>query len=302
MNSGRTYVNGDVYTLDMDEIRLDPNQPKEHYNEDVVIEKLTRAIKDHLFFQPVFFKLDDDGKPVLILGGRRYTAARRAGLKTIPGVYCDGRLCEVSVVSNLMLGDLTPVEEAEALRQALAMRYTIDQLALALGRPPDAIREALTLNRLPVEVLDECRRDPEYERQELLRIARTRDEEEMRKLFCDYRRRLLRRPGLRSRRRAQEKFGRGLGTGRRRRRRGQGAAGHPIHVGQGAAKQTSGQRLKLWGFATLKRMGLVSLAGRPFGASRLFSLARSLAGPSPLAREGWPGWGEGCPCIAEGAQ
>ncbi|MGE4555727.1 MAG: ParB/RepB/Spo0J family partition protein [Desulfovibrionaceae bacterium] len=190
MNSGRTYVNGDVYTLDMDEIRLDPNQPKEHYNEDVVIEKLTRAIKDHLFFQPVFFKLDDDGKPVLILGGRRYTAARRAGLKTIPGVYCDGRLCEVSVVSNLMLGDLTPVEEAEALRQALAMRYTIDQLALALGRPPDAIREALTLNRLPVEVLDECRRDPEYERQELLRIARTRDEEEMRKLFCDYRRRL----------------------------------------------------------------------------------------------------------------
>ncbi|MGE4297768.1 MAG: ParB/RepB/Spo0J family partition protein [Desulfovibrionaceae bacterium] len=176
---GTDYVNGKVYDLDLDTIRLDPGQPKAHFDEEVVIEKLSQAIKEHGFFQPVFFRLDDDGVPVLLLGGRRYFAAKRSGMKTIPGVYCNRPNCEVAFARNLMLGDLTAVQEAEALRQALAYRYTYEQLSQALGKDVAHIKETLTITKLPQEILDECRDDAGWNRDVLVAIARQTSPQKM---------------------------------------------------------------------------------------------------------------------------
>ena len=55
------------------------------------------------------------GRTFVVAGERRVEAARRAGMKTIPAVYVEGKPAELSLIENLVRQNLTAMEEAEAL-------------------------------------------------------------------------------------------------------------------------------------------------------------------------------------------
>ena len=185
MNKTNTtdYVNGEIYDLDLDTVQLDPDQPKDNLGEDDVIDTITRSIVDHRFLQPVFFRLDEEGRPTLLLGGRRYVAARKAGLKTIPGIYNDRTQSGVHVVRNLLLKDLTPVQEAEALLQARAFGHSVAQLAKVLNKDETYVHSMLSILRLPDDILDICRDNPRYDRDIMLTVAQVEPENIMREMF-----------------------------------------------------------------------------------------------------------------------
>jgi ParB family chromosome partitioning protein len=106
--------------------------------------------------QPVLVRELGDGGYELIAGERRWRAAKRAGLPTIPVVVKEAddlASLEQAVVENLHRQDLNPLEEAAAFQQLLEdFGMTHDQLATRVGKSRAAITNTLRLFQLPPSI------------------------------------------------------------------------------------------------------------------------------------------------------
>lgn len=140
---------------------IDPNpsQARQMFDEEGLAE-LAASIRQHGVIQPILLK-PSNGRYFIVAGERRWRAARKAGLKTIPAVVkeIDEReLMEISLVENLQRQNLNPVEEAEGL-QTLMEEYQLTQedAAQRLGKSRSYIANSLRLLVLHPHVLDKLR-------------------------------------------------------------------------------------------------------------------------------------------------
>ena len=106
--------------------------------------------------QPVLVRAAGEGTYELIAGERRWRAAKRAGLPTIPAIVRtvdDTSSLEQALVENLHREDLNPLEEAAAYQQLLEdFRLTHDELAARVGKSRAAVTNTLRLFQLPPRV------------------------------------------------------------------------------------------------------------------------------------------------------
>lgn len=135
----------------VDQIEPNPDQPRSRFD-DTTLDELSASIKEVGILQPIVVTQTDTGY-TLVAGERRWRAAKRAGLDTIPavarGVSGDSTLVE-SLVENLQRQDLTPLEEAHAYRQLLEdLGMTQEQIADRVGKSRPAISNTLRLLQLP---------------------------------------------------------------------------------------------------------------------------------------------------------
>lgn len=135
----------------VDQIEPNPDQPRSRFD-DTTLDELSASIKEVGILQPIVVTQTDTGY-TLVAGERRWRAAKRAGLDTIPavarGVSGDSTLVE-SLVENLQRQDLTPLEEAHAYRQLLEdVGMTQEQIADRVGKSRPAISNTLRLLQLP---------------------------------------------------------------------------------------------------------------------------------------------------------
>lgn len=132
-----------------------PNQPRVHFDEESLTE-LAASIAEMGVLQPILVRPLDDGEFELIAGERRWRAAQRAGLTTIPAVVRltdDATSVEQALVENLHRQDLTALEEAAAYQQLLdEFGLTHDQVATRVGKSRSAITNSLRLLGLPPAV------------------------------------------------------------------------------------------------------------------------------------------------------
>jgi ParB family chromosome partitioning protein len=132
-----------------------PNQPRVHFDEESLTE-LTASIAEMGVLQPILVRPLADGAFELIAGERRWRAAQRAGLTTIPAVVRltdDVSSVEQALVENLHRQDLTALEEAAAFQQLLdEFGLTHDQVATRVGKSRSAITNSLRLLGLPPAV------------------------------------------------------------------------------------------------------------------------------------------------------
>lgn len=139
------------------DIRPNPHQPRVHFDEETLGE-LAASIAQIGILQPVLIRpVDDtDVRFELIAGERRWRAARRAGLATIPAVVRttdDIASVEQALVENLHRQDLTPLEEAAAYQQLIEdFGLTHEQLAERVGKRRSSITNTLRLLGLPPTV------------------------------------------------------------------------------------------------------------------------------------------------------
>jgi ParB family chromosome partitioning protein len=114
---------------------------------------LAASIVEVGVLQPVVVSRDDDGGLYLIAGERRWRAARRAGLSSIPAVVrgATGATTLVeALVENVQRQDLTPLEEAHAYKQLLENSgMNQEQVAERVGKSRPAISNTLRLLQLP---------------------------------------------------------------------------------------------------------------------------------------------------------
>jgi ParB family transcriptional regulator, chromosome partitioning protein len=173
MATTETYVPGQLYLINLNELLLDPDQPRKYLDPDALAE-MVESIKEHGIIQPPTFRVDAGGLKYIVTGERRCTAARMAGLTEIAVLYSDSaNYDEISLVENILRSDLTAVEEAEAMDRLMKKHnFSQDDLAKKFSKTPASISGTLSLTRLPPEILDECRKDPAMPKRVLIDISR----------------------------------------------------------------------------------------------------------------------------------
>jgi ParB family transcriptional regulator, chromosome partitioning protein len=136
----------------VDDIKPNPDQPRSRFDE-VSLDELAASITEVGVLQPVVLTRSDDGVLYLIAGERRWRAARKAGLSTIPAVVREttGETTLVeALVENVQRQDLTPLEEAHAYKQLLENTgMNQDQVATRVGKSRPAVSNTLRLLQLP---------------------------------------------------------------------------------------------------------------------------------------------------------
>lgn len=129
-----------------------PHQPRFHFDESSLAE-LSDSIRELGVLQPLLLRPGDDGVYVLIAGERRWRAARRAGLATVPAVVRstdDLSSVEQALVENLHREDLTALEEAAAYQQLIEdFGLTHEQVATRVGKSRATVTNVLRLLSLP---------------------------------------------------------------------------------------------------------------------------------------------------------
>ena len=141
--------------IDVNNISANPKQPRTVFDEDQLTE-LALSIKEVGLLQPPVVRSIGNGKYQLIMGERRFRAAKLAGLKSIPVIIrqtSDDQLLREAIVENIHRSQLNPLEEAAAYQQLLNdFNYTHDELAVKLSKSRPVITNTIRLLNLPVSV------------------------------------------------------------------------------------------------------------------------------------------------------
>jgi len=153
-------VQSEVATdLAIDSISPNPNQPRKDFG-DRALQELATSLRQSGLLQPVVVRRHGEGYQ-LIVGERRWRAAKLAGLSRIPAVVreaTDAQSLELALVENLLREDLNPIEEAEAYQRLLAeFGWTQEDLAQRVGRDRSTVANCLRLLKLPTVIQEDLK-------------------------------------------------------------------------------------------------------------------------------------------------
>ena len=153
-----TVAGQEVATQDEVDINLispNPRQPRKNFDTEALNE-LIASIKEIGILQPPVVRQTTNGRFELIMGERRYRAAKAAGLKTIPVIIrqtADNELLREALIENIHRSQLNALEEAAAYTQLLSdFSCTHEELAQKLGRSRPLISNTIRLMNLPASV------------------------------------------------------------------------------------------------------------------------------------------------------
>jgi ParB family transcriptional regulator, chromosome partitioning protein len=137
--------------LPIEAITPNPQQPRKDFD-DKSLRDLSASMSQSGVLQPVVVRRLGNGYQ-LIVGERRWRAAKLAGLTRIPAVVreaSDAQSLELALVENLLREDLNPIEEAEGYQRLLAeFGWTQEELAQRVARDRSSIANCLRLLKLP---------------------------------------------------------------------------------------------------------------------------------------------------------
>jgi ParB family chromosome partitioning protein len=137
--------------LDLDQIQPNPLQPRMQFAPEK-LQELAASIKENGVLQPIVVRGSGGGYE-LVVGERRWRAARQVGLERIPAIVqnvSDEKMLELALVENIQRDELSPIEEGQAY-QLLADQFALthEEIAQRVGRSRTAVTNSLRLLRLP---------------------------------------------------------------------------------------------------------------------------------------------------------
>ncbi len=137
------------------QISPNPRQPRTVFDE-TALNELIASIKSIGILQPPVVRKVGEGRYELIMGERRFRAAKAAGLTSITVIIRqtpDNELLREALIENIHRSQLNPLEEGAAYAQLLTdFGCTHDELALKLGRSRPLISNTIRLLNLPEAV------------------------------------------------------------------------------------------------------------------------------------------------------
>jgi ParB family chromosome partitioning protein len=144
-------ANTGLQELPVVSIRPNAHQPREHFDEEALA-ALAESIREVGVLQPVLVREASDGFE-LIAGERRWRAARRVGLQTIPAIIRhadDATSLQQAIIENVQRESLNPLEEAAAYQQLIEdFTLTHDEVAARVGRSRATVTNTLRVLQLP---------------------------------------------------------------------------------------------------------------------------------------------------------
>ncbi len=146
---------GQQNEIDINLISPNPKQPRTVFDE-FALKELMISIKEIGILQPPVVREVSGGRYELIMGERRFRAAKAVGLKTIPVIIrqtADNELLREALIENIHRSQLNPLEEGAAYAQLLSdFNCTHEELATKLGRSRPQISNTMRLLSLPPAV------------------------------------------------------------------------------------------------------------------------------------------------------
>lgn len=147
-----------VHQIDIRLLNPDPAQPRHHFDPES-LEELAQSIRTYGILQPIIVTPDTPPLFRIIAGERRWRASLLAGLSHVPCIVHnsnDHPTLELALVENIQRQELSPVEEARALRQILdGKQMTQDTLAQRIGKDRSTIANLLRILSLPATILED---------------------------------------------------------------------------------------------------------------------------------------------------
>ena len=143
-----------VFQVDIDLISPSPKQPRTNFD-DAALDELAQSISSSGIIQPILLRRNGT-RYELIAGERRWRAAQRAGMRSVPAMIrevSDERAVEMTLIENLQREDLNPLEEAVAFDHLMHdFGMTQEQVAERTGKSRSAVSNSLRLLKLEPQV------------------------------------------------------------------------------------------------------------------------------------------------------
>jgi len=147
---------GGVREVEVGRIRPNPNQPRMHFSEES-IDELADSIAERGVLQPILLRPHGDGYEI-IAGERRWRAAQRARLHSIPAIVRDvddASAAEIALIENIQREDLNAIEEAEGYKQLIEHHgHSAEDIGRLVHKSRSHVANLLRLLDLPQFVRD----------------------------------------------------------------------------------------------------------------------------------------------------
>ena len=155
---GETKVETPKNQLSISDLIPNKYQPRKIFDEDN-LNDLTNSIKERGILQPIIVRKSKENKSKfeIIAGERRWLAAQRAGLHSVPVVITEAndlKSLEFAIVENVQRHDLNPLEEAQGYKRLIdEFNYDQEKVSKFIGKSRSHITNSLRLLTLPLEVI-----------------------------------------------------------------------------------------------------------------------------------------------------
>jgi ParB family chromosome partitioning protein len=155
---GETKVETQKNQLPVSDLIPNKYQPRKNFDE-INLEDLTNSIKERGIIQPIIVRKSnsENSKFEIIAGERRWLAAQRAGIHTVPVVITDVddlKSLEFAIVENVQRHDLNPLEEAQGYKRLIdEFYYDQEKVSKFIGKSRSYITNSLRILTLPDEVI-----------------------------------------------------------------------------------------------------------------------------------------------------
>lgn len=142
---------GQPISISIDRIDEDPDQPRRSFDEQK-LEELAESVLQHGVLQPIVLRQGtEEGRYVIVMGARRYRAAKRAGLREIPAfIHAVGSADRyVQMIENIQRDDLNAPEIAAFIADRLEQGDNQADISRKLGKPRDWVSRYASVQSMP---------------------------------------------------------------------------------------------------------------------------------------------------------
>jgi len=142
---------GQPISISIDRINEDPDQPRRSFDEQK-LDELAESVLQHGVLQPIVLRqATEEGRYVIVMGARRYRAAKRAGLREIPAfVHAAGSADRyVQMIENIQRDDLNAPEIAAFIADRLEQGDNQADISRKLGKPRDWVSRYASVQSMP---------------------------------------------------------------------------------------------------------------------------------------------------------
>lgn len=182
---GMTEVKGEIYYLNINDIIPYKNQARKDMDEKS-LDELAASIQNQGIIQPlqVILSQESKGKFEVVSGERRFRAARKIGLPTVPCIILDRDrdADEIALIENIQREALHPIELADAIARLMKESKYKSQVEIAerIGVSKQQISHLLAIARLPEDIKSNLIKKKDVKVNFLKKISYLKDEEIMR--------------------------------------------------------------------------------------------------------------------------
>ena len=144
-----------INDIDVELISPNPDQPRTTFDEEA-LDELATSIRELGIIQPLSLRKTGPNSYQIIAGERRYRAAIKAGLTSVPAYIRtanDSELTEMALIENIQREDLNAIEIALTFRKLIDQyNLTQERLSERIGKKRATVANFLRLLKLPAEV------------------------------------------------------------------------------------------------------------------------------------------------------